>query len=128
MEEPKEDGQTFSSSVEEVSSGFWAVLGKKMSFKKWIGTAGIQRSLNTQCGLKIQLRVWGDGEQDASRYNETVVHLPTMATIFFNSDFQSSEESSFSSWAGGSTDIWQLSNSPGERETSRVTLQILAQW
>ena len=92
MEERKQDGPTLFSFVEEMSSGFQAVLGKKMSFRRWIGIAQIWGSLNTQPGLKVLLRVWGDGEQDVNKCNETVVLQPTMAIIFLNYDLQCNEE------------------------------------
>ena len=82
MEERKQDRPTLFSFVEEMSSGFQAVL-RKMSFRRWIGIAQIWGSLNTQPGLKVLLRVWGDGEQDVNKCNETLVLQPTMAIIFF---------------------------------------------
>lgn len=95
-----------------------AVVGKRVSFKRWIGTPGRHRVPST---LNLVWRSNWRCEELGSRMQVEamkLVLLPTIVIVSLNSDLQLSEKSCFSSRAEGSTNLCWLSNSPRERKTS----------
>lgn len=83
-----------------------------------------QGSLNTQSSLKIQLWYEWVGSRMQVEVMKLLRFCQDMSSLFLNSGFLSSAKSFFSSWAGEGTNIWWLSNSTEECETSRVILPI----
>lgn len=85
MEEKKEDGPTSPSCEDKMPSGFWAVVRKKVLFKKMNRHSwDTEGPLNTQSGLKISLRVWGSAweEQNAGESNEIVFFCQQLSSHF----------------------------------------------